>query len=120
MSSVNKVILVGNLGSDVEVKHTTDGKSVANFRMATNSKYGDKEYVEWHRVTVWGKLADLCGEYLTKGRQVYVEGRLQTRSWDDKNGVKHYTTEVSASQVTFLGAKPQEFKSDEFPTDAGF
>jgi single-strand DNA-binding protein len=113
MASVNKVILLGNLGADPEVRFTPGGQPVANFRMATTDSWMDKnsnqrqERTEWHRVVVWGKLAELCGEYLKKGRQCYVEGRLQTREWTDKEGKKNYTTEVVANQVTFLGGRPE-------------
>jgi len=108
MASVNKVILVGNLGSDPEVKYTPSGAAVANFNIATNenwtSKDGKKEErTEWHRIVVWNKLAELCGEYLAKGRTVYVEGRLQTREWNDKDGNKRYTTEIVAQTIQFLG-----------------
>jgi single-strand DNA-binding protein len=106
-SGVNKVILVGNLGRDPEVRYTPGGQAVANFTIATNEAWTDKsgqkqERTEWHRIVVWGKQAELCGEYLTKGRQVYVEGRLQTREWTNKEGAKQYTTEVVANQVVFL------------------
>src|SRR4051794_26857535 len=105
--SVNKVILVGNLGRDPEVRYTPGGQAVANFTVATNDSWTDKagqkqERTEWHRIVVWAKLAELCGEYLSKGRQVYVEGRLQTREWTNKEGAKQYTTEVVANQVVFL------------------
>src|SRR4051812_43877752 len=105
---VNKVILIGNLGADPEVRFTQGGQAVANFRIATSDSWTDKqgqkqERTEWHRIVVWGKLAELCGQYLNKGRQCYVEGRLQTREWTDKEGKKNYTTEVVANQVTFLG-----------------
>ncbi len=107
---VNKVILIGNLGADPEVRFTPSGQAVANFRIATSESWTDKngqkqEKTEWHRIVVWGKLAELCGEYLAKGRQCYVEGRLQTREWTDKEGKKNYTTEVIANQVTFLGGR---------------
>src|SRR5213082_568034 len=106
-SGVNKVILVGNLGKDPEVRYTPSGQAVANFTIATNENWTDKsgqkqERTEWHRIGVWGKQAELCGEYLTKGRQVYIEGRLQTREWTNKEGAKQYTTEVVANQVVFL------------------
>ena len=106
-SGVNKVILVGNLGRDPEVRYTPGGQAVANFTVATNEAWTDKsgqkqERTEWHRIVVWGKQAELCGEYLTKGRQVYLEGRLQTREWTNKEGAKQYTTEVVANQVVFL------------------
>jgi single-strand DNA-binding protein len=106
--SVNKVILLGRLGQNPEVRHTPSGASVANFSLATNESWMDKngqkqERTEWHRIVVWGKLADLCGQYLTKGRQAYVEGRLQTRQWQDKDGQTKYTTEIQAQTVQFLG-----------------
>jgi single-strand DNA-binding protein len=108
---VNKAILIGNLGADPEVRFTPGGQAVANFRIATSESWTDKnqqkqERTEWHRIVVWGKLAELCGEYLKKGRQCYVEGRLQTREWVNKEGQKQYTTEVVANQVTFLGGRP--------------
>ena len=107
---VNKVILIGNLGKDPEVRFTSGGQAVANFTIATNDSWTDKqgqkqERTEWHRIVVWGKLAELCGEYLSKGRQCFVEGRLQTREWTDKEGKKNYTTEVVAQNVQFLGAR---------------
>ena len=108
MAGVNKVILIGNLGADPEVRYTPSGHPVANFRMATSESRNDKdgqrqERTEWHRIVAWGKLAELCGEYLSKGRQVYVEGKLQTRSWQDRDGNKRYTTEVRAQRVQMLG-----------------
>ncbi len=107
--SVNKVLLIGRLGNNPEMRSTGSGSSVANFNIATSENWTDKngqkqERTEWHRIVVWGKLAELCGQYLSKGRQCFVEGRLQTRSWDDKDGNKRYTTEVIASTVQFLGA----------------
>jgi single-strand DNA-binding protein len=106
--SVNKVILIGNLGKDPEVRFTPGGQAVANFSIATHENWNDKngqrqERTEWHRIVVWGKQAEHCGEYLKKGRQCYVEGRLQTREWTDKEGKKNYTTEVVANSVVFLG-----------------
>jgi single-strand DNA-binding protein len=107
-ASVNKVILIGNLGSDPEVRYTPSGSAVANFNIATNESWKDKngqdqDRTEWHKIVVWGKQAENCGEYLSKGRTVYIEGRLQTRSWDDKEGNKRYTTEIVANTVQFLG-----------------
>jgi len=107
MAGINKVIIVGNLGKDPELRHTPQGQAVANFPVATSENWVDKsgqkqERTEWHRVVVWGKLAELCGKYLSKGRKAYVEGRLQTRAWDDKDGQKRYTTEVIANTVQFL------------------
>lgn len=107
--SVNKVILVGRLGQNPEIRYTPSGAAVANFSIATSESWTDKsnqkqEKTEWHRIVVWGKLAELCSQYLTKGRQVYVEGRLQTRQWQDKDGQTRYTTEVQAQTIQFLGA----------------
>lgn len=109
MSSVNKVVLLGRLGSDPEVRFTPGGQSVCNFRIATSESWNDKngqrqERTEWTGIVVWGKLAELCGQYLKKGAQAYVEGKLQTREWE-KDGVKRYTTEVIAREVVFLGGK---------------
>lgn len=109
MSGINKVILVGRLGSDPETKAIGQGSTVSQFNVATSENWVDKsgqkqERTEWHRVVVWGKLAEICGKHLSKGRQVYVEGRLQTRSWEDKQGQKRYTTEIVANTVQFLGA----------------
>jgi single-strand DNA-binding protein len=106
--SVNKVLLIGRLGNNPEIRYTNTGTAVANFNLATSETWNDKngqrqERTEWHRVVVWGKLAELCEKYLAKGRQCFVEGRLQTRSWDDKDGNKRYTTEVVATTVQFLG-----------------
>jgi single-strand DNA-binding protein len=108
MSGVNKAIIVGNLGSDPELRHTQGGTPVANFRVATNEVYKNRdgertERTEWHRVVAFGRLAEICGQYLKKGKQVYLEGRIQTRDWDDKDGNKRYTTEIVASQMVMLG-----------------
>ena len=109
--SVNKTILLGRLGQDPEIKYTQSGTAVCNFSIATSEKYTDKnsgqkqEKTEWHRVVVWGKLAELCNQYLKKGRQAFVEGKLQTRSWDDKDGNKKYTTEINAQTVQFIGGQ---------------
>lgn len=110
MASINKVILIGNLGKDPEVRYTTDGTAVATFSIATSDEWKDKdsgekkERTEWHRIVAWRRLGEICGEYLSKGRQVYVEGKLQTRSWE-KDGVTRYTTEIVASAVQFLGGR---------------
>ncbi len=107
--SVNKVILVGNLGAKPELRYTPGGQAVANFNIATSERWGGRdgqqaqERTEWHRIVVWGKTAENCGKYLDKGRQVYIEGRLQTREWNDKEGQKRYTTEIVAMTVQFLG-----------------
>lgn len=111
MASLNKCMFIGNLGRDPEIKFIDNGNAVANFSIACNEKWKDKasgeqkEHVEWVRVVAWGKLATLCGEYLKKGRPVFVEGKMKTRKWTDKNGVEKYTTEVVADGVTFLGGK---------------
>jgi len=107
--SVNKVILVGNLGADPELRYTSSGSPVCELRLATNESWTDKqgqkqERTEWHRIIVWGKTGENCSKYLSKGRQVYIEGRLQTRSWDDKDGNKRYTTEIVANDVQFLSS----------------
>ena len=108
MGSVNKVILVGNLGRDAELRFTPGGAAVSTINMATTEVWNDKggqrqEKTEWHRVVLWGKQAESLSEYLTKGKQIYVEGRLQTRQWDDKDGNKRYTTEVRADKIVLLG-----------------
>jgi single-strand DNA-binding protein len=127
--SVNKVILIGRLGQNPEVRYTPSGAAVANFSIATNESWTDKsgqkqERTEWHKVVVWGKLAELCSQYLTKGRQAYIEGRLQTRQWQDKDGQTKYTTEVQAQTVQFLGAGAgsgaERGRGDEMSQDMSF
>lgn len=108
MAGVNKVILVGNLGRDPEVRYTKSGQAVASFSLATSEKWkgkdgNDEENTEWHRIVAWGKLGEIFGEYLEKGKQVYIEGKLQTREWDDKDGNKRSTTEIVAHNMTMLG-----------------
>ena len=108
MGSVNKLILVGNLGRDAELRYTPGGAAVATINMATTEVWNDKggqrqEKTEWHRVVLWGKTAESLNEYLTKGKQIYVEGRLQTRQWDDKDGNKRYTTEIRGDRIVLLG-----------------
>ncbi|MGH9145051.1 MAG: single-stranded DNA-binding protein [Vicinamibacterales bacterium] len=108
MGSVNKVILVGNLGRDAELRYTPGGAAVATLNMATTEVWNDKggqrqEKTEWHRVVFWGKVAESLTEYLTKGKQVYVEGRLETRQWNDKDGNKRYTTEIKGDKIVLLG-----------------
>jgi len=105
---VNKVLLIGNLGADPDMRYTPSGAGVCEMRLATNESWTDKsgqrqERTEWHRIVVWGKRAELCAKYLSKGRQCFVEGRLRTRSWEDKEGNKRYTTEIVATDVQFLG-----------------
>jgi single-strand DNA-binding protein len=108
MGSVNKVILVGNLGRDSELRYTPGGAPVATLNIATTEVWNDKggqkqEKTEWHRVVLWGKTAESLNEYLVKGKQIYIEGRLQTRQWDDKDGNKRYTTEIRGDRVVLLG-----------------
>lgn len=110
MRGVNKVILIGNLGRDPEIRYTRSGTAVANLNIATSESWTDQngqrqERTEWHRVVAWNKLAEIAKEYLTKGKQVYIEGRLQTRSWDDRDGNKRYTTEIRVDQMVMLGGR---------------
>jgi single-strand DNA-binding protein len=110
MASVNKVILIGNLGKDPEIRTTPQGTSLARFSVATTTNWKDssgarQEKTEWHDVVAWEKLAQICGEYLHKGKMVYVEGSLQTRSWEDQNGQKRYKTEVKANNVVMLSPR---------------
>ena len=109
MASVNKVIILGNLGRDPELRHTSGGQPVATLSVATNEQWTDKsgerqERTEWHKVVVWGRQAETCSQYLSKGRSVFLEGRLQTRKWQDKEGNDRYTTEIVADRVQFVGA----------------
>jgi single-strand DNA-binding protein len=113
MAGVNKVIIVGNVGRDPEVRFTKAGTAVATFSVATSERFKDRdgqpqERTEWHRVVAWAQLADICGKYLRKGKQVYIEGRLQTRDWEDKDGHKRYTTEVVANQMQMLGRREDD------------
>lgn len=115
--SVNKVILVGYLGADPELKYTPSSRPVCNMRLATSESWKDKdgtrqERTEWHRIVVWGDLAENCQKYLAKGRPVYVEGKLQTRSWD-KDGQTHYATDIVADRVVFLGGQRERSGDDE-------
>lgn len=117
MAGVNKVILVGHLGADPDVQTIPSGNTVAKLSIATSEQWVDKEgqrqeRTEWHRVVVWGRQAENCGKYLSKGRQCYVEGRLQTRSWEDKDGQKRYTTEIVANTVQFLGGGATQGRGD--------
>jgi single-strand DNA-binding protein len=109
---INKAILVGRLGADPEVRYTPDGAMVTNFRIATDEQWKDKngekvQKTEWHKIVAFGKLAEICGKYLAKGKLVYLEGRIQTRAWDDKEGVKRYSTEIVASNMQMLDSKGQ-------------
>lgn len=113
MAGVNKVILVGNLGKDPEVRHLENGAVVANFPLATSDSYKDRKtgekitQTEWHNIVIWRGLAEIAEKYLKKGSSVYIEGKLRTRSWDDKDGIKRYTTEVVADNMTMLGGKSE-------------
>ncbi|RKX64912.1 MAG: single-stranded DNA-binding protein [Thermodesulfobacteriota bacterium] len=112
MAAINKVILIGHLGADPELRYTPNGTPVANFRIATTERWTNKqgermESTEWHRIVAWGKLGEFCGQYLNKGKQVYIEGRLRTRSWEDKDGKKQWTTEIIAQRLQLLG-KPEK------------
>jgi len=122
MASVNKAILVGNLGADPEVRYTTSGKAVATFNVATKQwagKDAEKEgKTEWHRIVAWERLAEICGEYLKKGSQVYIEGRIQTRSWEDRDGNKRYTTEIVAQTMQMLGSTGRQAKTESY--EGGF
>jgi len=120
MAGVNKVILVGNLGKDPEVRYLEGGTAVANFTLATSETYKDKggnriEQTEWHNVVVWRGLAEIAEKYLRKGSMVYVEGKLRTRPWEDKDGVKRYTTEIIADNMTMLGGKREESSNTQTP-----
>jgi single-strand DNA-binding protein len=117
-NSVNKVILVGRLGKDPEVKYTQTGVPVARFTLATDESWKDQsgekqQRTEWHNIVAWRKLAEICGQYLNKGKLVYVEGRLQTRSWEDKEGNKRYTTEVQADNMVMLSARTDEARQEK-------
>jgi single-strand DNA-binding protein len=113
MAGINKVILVGHLGADPDLRYTASGGAVCELRLATSESWKDKggekqERTEWHRIIVWGKTGEACAKYLAKGRMAYVEGRIQSRSYDDKDGVKKYITEIVASDVQFLGGGKSE------------
>jgi single-strand DNA-binding protein len=117
-NSVNKVILVGRLGKDPEVKYTQTGVPVARFTIATDESWKDQggekqQRTEWHNIVAWRKLAEICGQYLNKGKLVYIEGRLQTRSWEDKEGNKRYTTEVQADNMVMLSARTDEARQEK-------
>ncbi len=108
MAGVNKVILIGHLGADPEIRYTADGTAVATFRLATTRRWTNKDgervdQTEWHRIVAWRRLGEICAQYLSKGKQVYIEGRLQTRSWEDRDGNKRWTTEIVAENMQMLG-----------------
>ena len=126
MASLNKVMLIGNLGADPEIRYTPSGAAVANFNMATKAQWTTKEgekqdRTEWHRIVAWRRLGEICGEYLHKGSLVYIEGRLQTRSWEDRDGNKRYTTEIIAQGMQMLdraGQSAEALSTEErFPTE---
>jgi len=127
MAGLNKAILIGNLGRDPEVRYTPSGLAVANFTIATSEAWSNKEgekqtRTEWHRIVAFGKLGEICGEYLSKGKQVYIEGRIQTREWEDKEGNKRYTTEIVASQMLMLGTRDSGGATNAFtePQSSGY
>lgn len=118
MASLNKVMLIGKLGKDPEVRFTSSGQAVAGFSMATNEKFKNKsgeweDRTEWHNITLWGKLAEIAGEYLSKGKMAYIEGRLQTRKWQDKNGNDRYTTDIVGDKLQLLSPKNDSSRSSE-------
>ena len=122
MASVNKVIILGNLGNDPEVRYTSDERAIANISIATSSRYKDrsgefKEDTEWHRVVFFNKLAEVVRDYLKKGQSVYVEGKLQTRKWQDQNGQDKYTTEIVADNMQMLGAKGDSVNNQKITLD---
>lgn len=123
MASVNKVILIGNLGKDPELRYTPSGQAVANFSIATTDRWRDKDgqnqqRTEWHNIVTWGRQAEVANEYLKKGSPVYIEGRLQTRSWEDKDGNKRYITEIVARGMQLLGRRPPEEGETPPPPEA--
>ena len=123
MAGVNKVILIGNLGRDPELRYTQSGQAVANFTLATTENWTDKsgekvERTEWHRIVAWGRTGELCAQYLAKGRSVYIEGRIQTREYEDRDGNKRSTTEINAQTVQFLGG-PRGEGSGSGPRSSG-
>lgn len=121
MSSVNKAILIGNLGKDPEIRYLPNGDQVCNITLATSEKYKDKstgeakENTEWHRVVFFGKLAEVCGQYLQKGKKIYVEGRIRTNKWQDKDGIDRYTTEIIGNEMKMLGGKDDGSSGGESP-----
>ncbi len=124
MAGLNKVTLIGNLGRDPELRYTANGRPVANFTLATNESWTNREgereeRTEWHRIVAWGKLAEICAEHLSKGKQVYIEGRIQTRDWEDREGNKRQTTEINANQRIMLGRRGEApTENPDAPTSA--
>ena len=110
---VNKAILVGNLGADVEIMYSQSGTAIANFRMATNERYNNEDHIEWHRIVAFKRLAEICGEYLHKGSKVYIEGKIQTRKWEDKEGNTKYTTEIVAREMKMLDSRTEPKKETQ-------
>lgn len=108
MASLNHVVLIGALGKDPEIRYTQSGTAVASFSMATSEKIKGDEKTEWHNITAWGKTAEICGEYLSKGKQCCVTGKIQTRKWQDRDGKDHYSTEIVAERVVLLGGKAEK------------
>ena len=119
MASLNRVEIIGNVGREPEMRFTPEGKEVVTFSVAVNSKFGEKETTEWFNIVAWQKLAETCNQYLGKGQQVFIEGRLQTRTWEGEDGQKKYKTEVVANKVLFLGSRQDatrpESEDEEMP-----
>lgn len=122
MASLNRVEIIGNVGREPEMRFTPAGKAVVSFSVAVNTKYGETETTEWFNIVAWNKLAETCNQFLAKGKQVYLDGRLQTRSWESEDGVKHYKAEVIANKVLFLGKREateiketEEVEPDDIP-----
>ena len=126
MASVNKVIIVGNLGKDVDLRYTASGDAIAYLSVATSESWKDKEsgqkkeVTEWHRCSCFGKLAEICGQYLKKGAQVYIEGSLRTRKWTDKDGQERYTTEIKCDQMKMLGSRADGQRNESQGSDEGY
>jgi single-strand DNA-binding protein len=125
MASLNKVMLIGNLGKDPEVRYTSSGTAVASFSLATSERFKNKngeweEKTEWHNITLWSRLAEIAGEYLAKGKTVYIEGRLQTRKWQDRDGRDRYTTEIVGEKMQMLGAKGDGGGRSKAPAEQGY
>lgn len=112
MPNLNRVEIIGNLGREPEMRFTPSGKATTSFSVAVNSKFGEQDTTEWFNVVTWNKLAENCNQFLTKGQPVFVEGRLQTRKWDDKDGQTHYKTEIIATRVLFLGKKQEKMEEE--------
>ena len=121
---INKAILIGNLGADPELRYTQSGTQVASFRMATTERWKGQdgptqEQTEWHRIVVWGKLAEICGQYLHKGSRVYIEGKIQTRKWQDQSGADRYTTEIVAREMKMLDSRSAGGAGSDYPEYGG-